>query len=295
MTRTGKAARPGPSAVPAAPPRTVRAGVSRRPGAGAGTGRLWADRGWSGRPRGPKIWQTSAGVGGGVVGWGRTGPCPGAPRPLIGLAVGGLRVRAPGRHGEPVLLIPSCCRALVAGAACLAVSVPVSAPMCLSPVSPVAEAAPLPADVAAEALADRAAHVRARPARGRAAAARGARVAAYARAQRGKPYRWGAAGPRAYDCSGLAWRSYRVAGRRVPRTAAAQSRLGRPVARRHVRPGDLVYWGGRGSAWHVGVVVRVSGPRGRARVWIVDAPGWGRRVAVRHPWPGGGHRYARLL
>lgn len=121
------------------------------------------------------------------------------------------------------------------------------------------------------------------------------RVAAHARSQRGKPYRWGASGPEAYDCSGLALRSYAVGGRKLPRTAAAQSRLGRPIPRRLVRPGDLVYWGGRGSAYHVGVVVKVTGPSGRLRVWVADAPGSGRRVTVRHPWPGGGHRFARLI
>jgi cell wall-associated NlpC family hydrolase len=172
-------------------------------------------------------------------------------------------------------------------------------------VSSPALAAP-PASMRAElagALASRAQHVetrasRAATARAAAAAAlvtRRNRVASFARAQRGKPYRHGAAGPRAYDCSGLALRSFRQVGRKLPRTAAAQSRRARPISRASVRPGDLVYWGGRGSAYHVGVVVKVTGPRGRMRVWVADAPGGGQGVKVRHPWPGGGHRFGRLI
>jgi cell wall-associated NlpC family hydrolase len=42
---------------------------------------------------------------------------------------------------------------------------------------------------------------RARPASG----SRPARAVAFALRQRGKPYRWGAQGPHAYDCSGLTW------------------------------------------------------------------------------------------
>ena len=149
---------------------------------------------------------------------------------------------------------------------CLAVVMPAGVPnshlqVALSPAS-AAVPAFTPAELA-EALASRAEHARTRVSRGAARAAavlvaRRARVAGFARAQRGRPYRWGAAGPWAYDCSGLALRSFRVGGRRLPRTAAGQSRRGRPILRRHVRPGDLVYWGGRGSAYHVGVVVRVN-------------------------------------
>jgi cell wall-associated NlpC family hydrolase len=120
------------------------------------------------------------------------------------------------------------------------------------------------------------------------AVARGQRVAQVAAAQVGDPYRFGAAGPHAFDCSGVPVFSFRVAlGRRLPHNAAALSGMGRPVARRHVRPGDLAYWGGRGSAYHVGVVVRVRPVR------VVDAPYPGARVSLRRPW--GGVRFVRLI
>lgn len=117
---------------------------------------------------------------------------------------------------------------------------------------------------------------------------RGVRVAAVARAQVGDPYVYGAAGPRAFDCSGLVQYSFRRAlGRRLPHNAAALSGMGRPVARRYVRLGDVAYWGGRGSAYHVGVVVRVRPIR------VVDAPYAGRPVTLRRPF--GGVRFVRLI
>ncbi len=126
------------------------------------------------------------------------------------------------------------------------------------------------------------------PAMAATAVARGQRVALVARAQVGDPYGYGASGPRAFDCSGLVMFSFRRAvGRRLPHSAARLSGMGRPVARRNVRPGDVAYWGPRGGAFHVGVVVRVRPVR------VVDAPYPGARVALRRPW--GGVRFVRLI
>jgi cell wall-associated NlpC family hydrolase len=111
-----------------------------------------------------------------------------------------------------------------------------------------------------------------------------ARAVAYALAQRGKPYRWGADGPGAFDCSGLTMRAWQAAGVVLPRTAAAQYQTGRRVQRADLRPGDLVFYQSSGpSGWHVGLVV------GRGR--MVEAPGAGLRV--RTAWIGrGGYRGA---
>jgi cell wall-associated NlpC family hydrolase len=99
-----------------------------------------------------------------------------------------------------------------------------------------------------------------------------ARPVAFALAQRGKPYQWGAQGPGAYDCSGLTWAAWRAAGVAIPRTAAGQlARL--PRVRGRLQPGDLVVYRSDGpSRRHVAIVV---GP-GR----MVDAPAPGVPVRV---------------
>jgi peptidoglycan DL-endopeptidase CwlO len=94
--------------------------------------------------------------------------------------------------------------------------------------------------------------------------ARAARAVAFALAQRGKPYRWGAEGPAAFDCSGLTWAAWRSAGVAIPRTAAGQL-AGLPRVRGRLQPGDLLIYRTDGpSRRHVAMVV---GP-GR----MVEAP-----------------------
>jgi peptidoglycan DL-endopeptidase CwlO len=69
------------------------------------------------------------------------------------------------------------------------------------------------------------------------------RAIAFARAQLGKPYQWGATGPDAYDCSGLTMMSYRSAGVFLPRTSAAQWGAGpHPAGLADLQPGDLVFY-----------------------------------------------------
>jgi hypothetical protein len=64
---------------------------------------------------------------------------------------------------------------------------------------------------------------------------RAARAVAFAMGQRGKPYRWGAEGPHAFDCSGLTWAAWRAAGVTIPRTAGGQAG-GVPHHKGRVRP-----------------------------------------------------------
>jgi cell wall-associated NlpC family hydrolase len=117
---------------------------------------------------------------------------------------------------------------------------------------------------------------------------RAGRAVAFALAQRGKPYRWGAEGPHAFDCSGLTWAAWRAAGMTIPRTAAGQL-AGLPRARGRLQAGDLVIYASRGpSRRHVAMVV------GRGR--MVEAPGRGipvRSTSLRTGYlgavrPGGG-------
>jgi len=112
------------------------------------------------------------------------------------------------------------------------------------------------------------------------------RILAIARAQKGKPYRFGAAGPRAFDCSGLAGYAYRAVNLKLPRTADQQYRYARAVARSAARPGDLVFWVSGGRAYHVGVYA------GGGKVW--HAPKAGDRVRLATIWSWSRVRFGRV-
>src|SRR5918994_6998907 len=84
---------------------------------------------------------------------------------------------------------------------------------------------------------------------------RAALAVAFALRQQGKPYRWGAEGSHAFDCSGLTWAAWRAAGVTIPRTAAGQL-AGLPRVRGRLRPGDLLIYRTDGpSLRHVAMVV----------------------------------------
>ena len=79
------------------------------------------------------------------------------------------------------------------------------------------------------------------PAEAKRPAELGPRAAAAARHLVGIPYRWGGTSPgEGFDCSGLVVYVYRRLGVWLPRTAAEQFSVGRPVSLRALRPGDLV-------------------------------------------------------
>jgi peptidoglycan DL-endopeptidase CwlO len=93
------------------------------------------------------------------------------------------------------------------------------------------------------------------PATRPAAASRAAAVVAFVRAQLGKPYVLGATGPDAYDCSGLVQAAYATIGITLPRVSQAQSTAGTPVPPTALHPGDILYWGPPGAAYHVAIYV----------------------------------------
>jgi cell wall-associated NlpC family hydrolase len=61
-------------------------------------------------------------------------------------------------------------------------------------------------------------------------------------AQLGDPYVWGAAGPDAFDCSGLTMYAYAAAGVSLPHSSNMQSTLGTAVSYYDLQPGDLVFF-----------------------------------------------------
>ncbi|MBW0118323.1 NlpC/P60 family protein, partial [Pseudonocardia abyssalis] len=69
----------------------------------------------------------------------------------------------------------------------------------------------------------------------------------------GSPYRWGATGPSAFDCSGLVNWAFEQAGIEVPRTSRALSQAGTAVSRGDLQPGDLVFFYSPVS--HVGIYI----------------------------------------
>lgn len=61
-------------------------------------------------------------------------------------------------------------------------------------------------------------------------------------AQVGDPYSWGAAGPNAFDCSGLTQYAYAAAGVSLPHSSRMQSTMGSPVSVSALQPGDLLFY-----------------------------------------------------
>jgi cell wall-associated NlpC family hydrolase len=93
----------------------------------------------------------------------------------------------------------------------------------------------------------------------------------FALAQVGKPYAYGAAGPNAYDCSGLTMAAYASVGVSLPHSSSAQYGVGRHVSSAELQPGDLIFYyvpishvamyigGGRQvAATHSGDYVRIQ-------------------------------------
>jgi cell wall-associated NlpC family hydrolase len=74
-----------------------------------------------------------------------------------------------------------------------------------------------------------------------------------AMAQIGDPYVWAAAGPDAFDCSGLMQYAFAAAGVSLPHSSSMQSQTGTPVSRSELQPGDLVFFYSPVS--HVGMYI----------------------------------------
>ena len=74
-----------------------------------------------------------------------------------------------------------------------------------------------------------------------------------AKAQLGKPYEYGGAGPDTFDCSGLTMYAWRAGGVSLPHSAEMQYSAIRHVDVTALQPGDLVFYGS--PIYHVGIYV----------------------------------------
>ncbi len=121
-------------------------------------------------------------------------------------------------------------------------------------------------------------------------AARGLKVAQIARRFVGYPYRYGAAGPRAFDCSGLTLYVYRQVGVRLPHKARAQfsTRFGRRISgTANLIAGDLLFFrntAGPGithAAVYVGngMMVTANTPRTGVQLASLSSAYWRRHYA----------------
>jgi len=98
--------------------------------------------------------------------------------------------------------------------------------------------------------------------------------------QVGDPYRYGAAGPRSFDCSGLMKYSYAKAGIKLPRTASAQSHRAHRIPKKNLRRGDLMFFSDGGGVYHAAMFLKWQ----HGRAVMVHAPGRGGHVRRDHPW-----------
>ena len=102
------------------------------------------------------------------------------------------------------------------------------------------------------------------------------KAVAFAYAQLGKPYVWGATGPDSYDCSGLVQAAWASAGVAIPRTTYEQWAALPHVPMSAIQPGDLIFFDAIG---HVAIYVGNN--------MIIDAPQPGQfveRVSLSSPW-----------
>ncbi|MFH0520880.1 NlpC/P60 family protein [Streptomyces sp. M41] len=96
------------------------------------------------------------------------------------------------------------------------------------------------------------------------------RAIRYAKKQLGKPYKWGAEGPKSYDCSGLTSEAWAHAGTPIPRTSQEQWARLAHIPLTELRPGDLVIY--FPDATHVAMYL------GKGKV--VQAPRPGEKIKI---------------
>jgi cell wall-associated NlpC family hydrolase len=109
----------------------------------------------------------------------------------------------------------------------------------------------------------------------------GGKAVAFAYAQLGKPYQWGATGPGSFDCSGLAQAAWAAAGVSIPRTTYAQWAALPHISTSALEPGDLLYFDGVGHvAIYVGGGDIIDAPQTGMDVQKIPLAGWYKSTLV---------------
>ncbi|MEU9186834.1 NlpC/P60 family protein [Streptomyces sp. NPDC048484] len=105
------------------------------------------------------------------------------------------------------------------------------------------------------------------------ASAQGKKAVEYATAQIGKPYEWGAEGPKTFDCSGLTSQAWAAAGQGIPRTSQEQWKQLDRVTVENMLPGDLIIYNSDAShvAMYIGDGAMIHAPRPGRTVTIAGA------------------------
>ena len=101
------------------------------------------------------------------------------------------------------------------------------------------------------------------------------KAVAFAYAQIGKPYVWGATGPDSYDCSGLVQAAWASAGVSIPRTTYDQWAALPHISMSSLQVGDLIYFNGEShTAIYVGNGYIIDAPQTGSNVEKVALAGW---------------------
>lgn len=92
----------------------------------------------------------------------------------------------------------------------------------------------------------------------------------------GSPYVWAASGPSSFDCSGFTQWAFAQAGVSLPHFSGAQYNMSTRISASQLQPGDLVFWGGGGSA-HVAIFIgndQILHAFGSGGVAVTELNGW---------------------
>jgi len=101
------------------------------------------------------------------------------------------------------------------------------------------------------------------------------KVINYAMAQRGDRYRWGAAGPNAWDCSGLVSVAFKKgAGIKLPHFTGGIQKKGKRVAKKDLRRGDIIF----PQRGHVGIYLgngkMIHASTSKGKIVVADVYGF---------------------